>query len=340
MTLDNGTSANRKQGTINKCPNCGGVLKAFASICELCGHELSGVTANKTISDLVDKFEAIEAEATHAGLQGNAREKEIVTRKGRVIRDFAIPNSREDLQSLIFFIHPKIQNNIKPDPNAEDWRVKFKEVMTLAKNAYRDDARIRAEFEEIERSLNTTLSDSLQTHAKRSPLLVSGVVIVIVLAAIGLGVTQYDKWKMSQCEQRFVQGVATEKARLNTLATTVEAKRNERKYTEASSLLNELKWNYQESCKQNEAQEEVAFWGQKREELLAAIQRSEAADNALKQEAERQEQAKKQEVIDKELAEKRAIADREAAHKRNQQDRELEDSLSSRAKAAATRKTW
>ena len=192
MTSETGASANQKQGVINKCPSCGGVLKAFASSCELCGHELSGIAANRTISDLVARFDEIEADVSRAGLQGSARDKEVVARKCRVIRDFAIPNSREDLQSLIFFIHPKIQDNVKPDPNADDWRVKFKEVMTLAKNAYRGDAKTRAEFEEIERSLNITVSGALQTRAKRYPLVAAGVALVVVLAAVGLGYAQYE----------------------------------------------------------------------------------------------------------------------------------------------------
>jgi len=86
-----------------------------------------------------------------------------------LIRDFPIPNSREDLLSLIHFIHPKIQNNLKPDPNAEDWKVKFKEVMALAKNAYKGDSKTRVEFEELERSLNTTVSGDLKTSARRQP---------------------------------------------------------------------------------------------------------------------------------------------------------------------------
>ena len=340
VTLEPGMSSVRKQGNINKCPNCGGVLKAFSSICELCGHELSGVAANKTISDLVARFEAIETEVSQSGLQGSAREKEIIARKGRYIRDFAIPNSREDLQSLIFFISPKIQDNVKPDPNAEDWRVKFKEVMTLAKNAYRDDAKTRGEFEEIERSLNISLSDALQTRAKRNPLLVAGVVAVIGLAVAGLGFSQYNKSQRMQCEQQFREGAAAERARLNGVVTAVEAKRGEKKFTEAASLLNDLRWGYQAACQSDGSAQEIAFWEVKRKELLSAIQSTEAADKAQQAEIERQEQARKQEEINREQAERRAVAEQDAARKRAQVDREMEDSLSSRAKAAAVRKSW
>lgn len=339
MTSETGASTSQKQGVINKCPSCGGVLKAFASTCELCGHELSGIAANRTISELVARFDEIEAEVSRAGLQGAARDKEVIARKGRVIRDFAIPNSREDLQSLIFFIHPKIQDNIKPDPNADDWRVKFKEVMTLAKNAYRGDAKTRAEFEEIEGSLNTTVSGALQTRAKRYPLVAAGVALVVVLAAVGLGYAQYEKWQLAQCEEKYVRDSAAEKTRLNGIVATIDARRAEKRYTEAGSLLTELKWNTQLSCKNGNANQDATFWDDKRKELLAAIQADDAADNAQKAEAERVEQAKRQEEANRELAEKRAVADREAARQNARTDRDLEDSLSSRAKAAA-RKSW
>jgi len=320
-------SVNHKQGVINKCPNCGGALKAFTASCELCGHELAGVASNRSITYLAEKFGEIESDVSRLGLQGSAREKEIVTRKAQVIRDFPIPNSREDLQSLIYFILPKIQDNIKPDPNMEDWRVKFKEVLTLAKNAYRGDAKTRAEFEEIERSLITTLSGTLQTRAKRYPLVAIGVAVVIVLAIVGLASSQYGNWQQGKCEEKYTHGAVVENKRLNDIVASVEARHGEKKYAEAQSTLTQLHWDYQEACKAEQTQQEKTRWEEKHKELLARIQNSEAAVNAKIIETEKLEQAKIQEEENRELA-----------RKRNQTDREMEDSLSSRAKAAAARR--
>ena len=55
MNTENNASINQKQGVINKCPSCGGALKAFASSCDLCGHELAGVGPNRTIAALAEK---------------------------------------------------------------------------------------------------------------------------------------------------------------------------------------------------------------------------------------------------------------------------------------------
>jgi hypothetical protein len=285
---------------------------------------LAGVGPNRTITDLVEKFDEIEAEITKAGLTGGAREKELITRKARVIRDFPIPNSREDLQSLIYFIHPKIQDNIKPDPNAEDWRVKFREVLNLAKNAYKGDAKTRAEFEEIERSLNTTISGSLQTRAKRSPIVAIGVGVVVILVIVGVISSQMDKWKLSQCQDKYAQGAITEKARLDAIVASSDSKQKEKKYAEALTSLNQLRWEYQEPCKVDEANLEKAQWEAKRKELVSLIQKNEASEATSNKEA-----------ADRELAQKNAEAEQALADKLTEKVKEA-----SASRKSATNKEW
>ena len=349
MNTENNASINQKQGVINKCPSCGGALKAFASSCDLCGHELAGVGPNRTIAALAEKFDAIEAEVSQAGLQGSAREKEVSLRKARVIRDFPIPNSRDDLLSLIHFIRPKIEDNIKPDPNLEDWRVKFKEVLALAKTAYRGDAKTRAEFEEIEQSLKVTLSGTLQTRAKRSPIITIVVAAVILLVIVGIASTQYSQWKQGQCEKTFAQGAQTETARLGEIFTAAETAITEKNLAAARAKLDQLQWKYQEACLPEAAAPEKKRWEEKQQALLAKVQEIENAEKAQAQEAERQaqeklqeaerlEQAKRQAEIDRELAEKRAQAEKEMRKTREKVDQDMEEGLSSRARAAAARK--
>lgn len=349
MSTENSGSISQKQGVINKCPSCGGALKAFASSCGLCGHELTGVGPNRTIAALVEKFDAIEADASQSGLQGSAREKEVNSRKARVIRDFPVPNSREDLLSLIHFIRPKVEDNIKPDPNLEDWRVKFKEVLALAKNAYRGDAKTRAEFEEIEQSLKVTLGGALQTRARRSPIIAIGIALVILLVVGGIASTQYSQWKQKQCENAFAQGAQAETARLAELLAAAESGIKENRLAEARSKLGQLQWTYQEACLPDAGGAEKNRWEEKRQALLGKIQSIEAAEQAKAQEVERQEQARIQEVerlekarqqaeIDRELAEKRAKAVQEMRKNREKVDQEMEEGLTSRARAAAARK--
>jgi hypothetical protein len=321
VTENDRSTTDQKQGVINKCPNCGGALKAFASRCELCGHELSGVSASKTVTDLVQKFNGIEAALDAAGLHGNKRIKELVSRKGQVIRDFPIPNSREDLQSLIYFIRPKIQDDIKPDPNAEDWRVKFQEVFNLAKNAYKGDAKMRAEFEEIERSLNVSVSGVLKSRAKRFPLVAAGVVVVAILCVIGFASTQVDDWKLKQCEEKYAKGASAEKARLETISATVTAKLQAEDYAAAQAGLNGLRWEYQETCKSDGALKEKAAWEAQRQELQGRIQNAENAVVVKQREAVQREADQQRAEAEREAAQKQAEVGREAAQKRAAADR-------------------
>lgn len=82
--------------------------QGLAARCELCGHELAGVSASKTVTDLVQKFNGIEAALDAAGLHGSKRIKELVA-AGRIICDFPIPNARRPASFRIYYIGPKLQ---------------------------------------------------------------------------------------------------------------------------------------------------------------------------------------------------------------------------------------
>lgn len=334
MTED-AKSVNQKQGVINKCPSCGGPLKAFSSKCELCGHELAGVGANRTVSNLVERFSELEAELAAEGLSGSKLEKELVARKARIIRDFPIPNAREDLQSLIYFIHPKVQENLKPDPNQEDWRVKFKEVLNMAKNAYKGDAKIRAEFEEIEKSLNVTLSGVLQSKAKRSPIVAIAVAVVVVLTAIGLGISQMDKLKLKQCQEKYVQGAEVEKKRLESVIAMATAQQREGKFTDALTTLNGLHWEYTEVCMTETAALESSNWDAKRDEQIKLVKKAENDEKEKQRVALEREDNEKREALEREANEKRAAEEKAAAEKLRVQAKEMATS-----RKAATAKEW
>lgn len=332
MAENEASGVSQKQGVINKCPNCGGPLKAFVSRCELCGHELAGVNASNSVTDLVNRFSEIEASLVAAGFQGKKLENELVARRARVIRDFPIPLTRDDLQSLIYFIHPKIQENIKPDPNAEDWRVKFKEVINLAKTAYKGDAKARAEFEEIERSLNVSLSGVLQTRARRSPLVTVGVALVALLVVVGLASTQWDSWKQKQCEEKYMQAAVTEKARLDAIVTAATGKLQEKAYALARTTLRDLHWDYQEAgCKSDAVQQEKAAWDMKREDLLAQVAQAEEAVLAAQRQQASQEEAVRRVDADREIREKQAAAARANEQRISAAENDLAEKIRQRA---------
>ena len=262
----------QKLGTINKCPSCGDVLAAFASSCKSCGHELANVEVNRSLASLTERFEEIEREIDGKGIVDRARQKAILEKKAQVIRDFPIPNAREDLQQLLYFIQPKLLASVKPDPNVEDWRTKFVEVLNRAKRAYRDDTKTLAEFEELERSLQTTVTGDLAMKAKRSPVIAILIGVCIIGGVAVAGMFHMQKAKLGECEAAFDQGASAERVRLEKLFGQVDAEYREHNFTEAELHSGQLRWEFDAACRQDESAKAKALWDQKRAEIVALIQ--------------------------------------------------------------------
>jgi hypothetical protein len=154
-------NTSNKAGDIKKCPSCGAPVESFNTKCAECGHEFRGIEASKTISTLFEKLDSIEKERDTiklgglAGLLGGLDEAskqmqidEIITRKkAALIRNFPIPNTREELLELLHFIHPKINNKASSDNNFNDWKARFNEIIGRAKFAYKNDKSMLAELQ-------------------------------------------------------------------------------------------------------------------------------------------------------------------------------------------------
>lgn len=292
----------QEKGVVNKCPSCGAQVGAFAASCQSCGHEFTDIEANRSITALVERFDDIEREIDGKGLEGKTRLQAIIEKKARVIRDFPIPNSREDIQQLMYFIQPKIVESVRPDPNIEDWRAKFAEVLARAKNAYKGDSSALAEFDRMEESLTTTLSENLQIKAKRNPLFVALLAGIIVLALIGFVTSQMEQSKLKKCEEKYAQESQTEKARLEKLFASIDQDFKNKKYQDALTSSSKLQWEYEGTCKADENQKAKTLWDGKRAQITAMIQKTIDAEAAQKiEEANRQ-------VAEKQAAEQKAVA--------------------------------
>lgn len=119
-------------GTIYKCPNCGEVLESMTAICPACGYEIRNVTAVSSVQSFSDKLAAIEAEEmpetdnnsilkkvfgrdlreTPKRLEEARQEfnKQKLARKVNLIKNFPIPNTKEDLMEFTFLISTNLQD--------------------------------------------------------------------------------------------------------------------------------------------------------------------------------------------------------------------------------------
>lgn len=306
----------QKKGVITKCPSCGAAVAAFASLCEACGHEFAEIDANRTIRALVARLEEVERDVERSGLGLSRRKSETLERRSRVIRDFPIPNAREDLQQLIHFIHPKTVDGVKPDANIEDWRAKFAEVMSRAKAAYRGDASVLAEFERLENDLATGLSDDLKAKARRNPVFVI-LLALVVLAGLGMVVrSQLAQAKLARCEADYATHAQAERQRLDAAYASATQLLQGGRFTEAMAAANQLRWEQQASeCRQQENEQAGATWGEKRKQLISLVQQG--ADAASAEKKAREEQQTAQVVAEQErvaeVARVSAAKEREAA---------------------------
>jgi len=104
-----------KIGNLNTCPSCGSTVNSFQTKCSDCGHEFRNVQTNSSIKDLMIELKKIK-KSNFKDDDGDIDEKEYFIARAEVIRNFAIPTSKEDLiefatKSIAEFKEKKPYNN-------------------------------------------------------------------------------------------------------------------------------------------------------------------------------------------------------------------------------------
>ncbi len=108
----NNLSPQRKtvyEGSIHKCPNCGEVLNSFVTNCPICGHEIRDTQGVSSVKQLAMKLEQLEAKrppkkSTNIFAQAfgvGTQLQSIDEQKIDLIRNFSIPNTKEDVLEFI-----------------------------------------------------------------------------------------------------------------------------------------------------------------------------------------------------------------------------------------------
>lgn len=116
------------EGEINKCPNCGAVLKSFIEKCPDCGYELRGAIAVESVSDF-------------ARCYADAKTNE---QKVSLIRTFVIPNTKEDILEFAILASSNIDEDSWSNEDSGDsegmskqdvakaWEAKFEQAYQKA----------------------------------------------------------------------------------------------------------------------------------------------------------------------------------------------------------------
>ena len=145
------------EGKIHKCPNCGETLKAFEINCPSCGFEIRGAKNSSAVEKLSAKLEEIEKtrekKKTNAVLRLYNLDDPITKtdeQKISVIRNFPIPNTKEDLYEFLILSKSNIDVSSYTNqgfPTArkaisDAWKAKFDQAYQKAKLLLKDDERL------------------------------------------------------------------------------------------------------------------------------------------------------------------------------------------------------
>lgn len=97
------------EGNLHKCPNCGEVLNSFVTNCPVCGYEIRDAQGVSSVKQLAMKLEQLETKRPprkrtnifSQALGAGAQLQSIDEQKIDLIKNFAIPNTKEDVLEFI-----------------------------------------------------------------------------------------------------------------------------------------------------------------------------------------------------------------------------------------------
>lgn len=116
VTPSNSDRKNVYEGSIHKCPNCGEVLNSFVTNCPSCGYEIRNTQGVSSVQQLAMKLEQLEAnrppkKKTNIYAQAfgfGTQIQSVDEQKIELIRNFLIPNTKEDVLEFILLASANI----------------------------------------------------------------------------------------------------------------------------------------------------------------------------------------------------------------------------------------
>lgn len=185
------------EGKIHKCPNCGEILNSFVTNCPTCGYELRNLKNSSAVEELSRKLEEIEHNRDKTNVStkilsvfnlsdGLTKTDE---QKISLIRNFPIPNTKEDLYEFLILSKSNIEIDLYENTQIKSsrlaisnaWKAKFEQAYQKAKLLLKDDTRI-LEIDAMYNEMNKSIS-----KAKRKIWVTLGIclgVLVLIYALI------------------------------------------------------------------------------------------------------------------------------------------------------------
>ncbi len=183
---NNQTNEQRKtiyDGKIHKCPNCGEVLSSFVVQCPACGYEIRDAVVSNAVSELALKLEHIGNERPNKKvslnpfkvMSNNIGANSISEQKVSLIRNFSIPNTKEDIMEFMILASSNIDMKLYGFGNqgvltasqrelSDAWLAKFEQAYQKAKILLKGE-----EFQNIH-NIYTQTNKKLKLEKLKVPL--------------------------------------------------------------------------------------------------------------------------------------------------------------------------
>ena len=176
-TIGTTPGMSQKEGDTRRCPSCGAMALSFATTCADCGYEFRGTQATHSVIKLFDMLNKLEEtrapdETNPLKALGAFQSKmfsgqsvfgggKLDKQKKELIRNFPIPNTKEDLLEFLFMAVPRATKkggmfakfgdqgweNIAHNELVPVWKTKCQEIIMKARFAMKDDKRTSSEIE-------------------------------------------------------------------------------------------------------------------------------------------------------------------------------------------------
>ena len=195
ITENTETRTTTYTGEILKCPNCGETLNSFAVNCPTCGYELRHTNAADSIKTLSEKLEKIESHR-HSNI-GSTFSKmfnqvsSLDEQKINLIRNFAIPNTKEDVLEFVILAAANIdvktysagQTKAAQRELSDAWLAKLEQAYQKAQLMFPSSP----EFQNIESIYNQKLKQ-IKKEKRKILYIIIGPIIVFVVLMIFCGI--------------------------------------------------------------------------------------------------------------------------------------------------------
>lgn len=167
--------ADSRIGSVLKCPQCGAVINRMMGKCPECGHIFTDISVGKSVKSLSEELNRMN----HL--------KKIMGGEKELIKNFPIPNSKDELIDLMIFLKNFESENVA----STEINGKIKECIDRCRLLFKDDSEISKIITECE--------DKIRKDKKSSRF--GGIIGLIVAIAI-FGVFGFLIFTVNKCENK------------------------------------------------------------------------------------------------------------------------------------------